>query len=73
MLQSKNLAHTEHVNIIIVLQKDKDYVNHLGLPQLHDPCPMTVVIMACLIRKCDQMTNSGMTTLKFLSNWVSEG
>ena len=51
MLQSKNLAHTEHVNIIIVLQKDKDYVNHLGLPQLHDPCPMTVVIMACLIRK----------------------
>ena len=25
------------------LQKDEDYVNHLGLPQLHGTCPMTVV------------------------------
>ena len=35
---------------IISLQKDKDYFNYHGLPQLHSPCPMTVVVVACVIR-----------------------
>ena len=44
----------------LALQKDEDYVNHLGLPQLHGTCPMTVVVMPCLI--IDKRGGEGLET-----------